>query len=526
MVVNARLTLILLIILAAMVVAEGTEYTRIVPAKDVLDNITAGRLVEYNHIIIKGDLNLGKLKLPITNIQSNGYEKKVSNVLETAKEVRSLIRITDSLIDGSVDFSNIIFKNQTDFDSTTFNSTAQFSRSAFNSDANFFASKFNSNASFFNSKFKRYAVFTKSAFNSDANFRGSTFNSDVYFITSKFNHSALFTSSTFNSDTYFRYSTFTSKAQFNEVTFNNDADFRGSTFNSDAYFITSKFNHSAFFNSAIFNSTADFGESVFNKGANFNDAQFQGFANFNISQFKEDAFFEKAIFEDKICLTRASYSKLYIRWNNIKKGLFYDDYAYLALIKNFKDLNYLEDSDNCYFQYRKDHRGQPWSCYPLEEPGRKFIDFLSEWAYGYGTRPENPFLGSVLLIGLFGLAWKRLGFNSDRNSVKIKNAFFGWSLSSTFSNEIAIPNFTLSKKINNLIRPKLQSFLIELEPFSFSAIVFLSGARFLIDAPEIPIMPERSKHLAKRVFNFERILGAIFTGLFLLAIGRTVIRTA
>jgi hypothetical protein len=127
---------------------------------------------------------------------------------------------------------------------------------------------------------------------------------------------------------------------------------------------------------------------------------------------------------------------------------------------------------------------------------------------------RNP---PLFLIGLFGFAWRHLGLRTDRKSER-GNAVIDMD---------TLSEFVLTEKNNDDSNwAKLQSIIIELEPFAFSATVFLSGTRFLIDTPEIPEVAERSKQLVKHIFTFERILGAIFTGLFLLAIGRTVIRAA
>lgn len=138
---------------------------------------------------------------------------------------------------------------------------------------------------------------------------------------------------------------------------------------------------------------------------------------------------------------------------------------------------------------------------------RRCLDFIAGLSFGYGTRPDYPFIWSLTLILLFGLAWRHLN----------KKDYDDYSFSDT----------TYSMKANDESSwPKFQSILAELEPFSFSAVVFLSGARFLIDAPEIPDMPRRSKQLAKYIFDLERILGAVFMSLFLYTISRTIIRAA
>ena len=59
---------------------------------------------------------------------------------------------------------------------------------------------------------------------------------------------------------------------------------------------------------------------------------------------------------------------------------------------------------------------------------------------------------------------------------------------------------------------------------SFSTTIFLSGTRLFIDPPAIPKIKGRSKSLVKNAFTFERILGALFSILFIMAIGGTTIR--
>lgn len=522
--------------------STGTLEERVIQASEVETIIRAGEAAEFDSYTIKGDLNLSGLT------------------------IEQPVHFNNTIFQDFVNFESTIFNGSTYFWWSQFNSDADFEYSEFNGEAGFMASKFNDSAYFGSSQFNDIADFGFSEFNDSAYF--GSFNSDAIFMMSQFNNTAYFRGSEFNGDAVFEgtqfngpvdskinsfadfkdlgdfiadfaYSEFNGKAifrdsQFNSsldfarAQFNSKADFKGSKFNSNANFAYSEFNGKAIFARSQFNSfadfsrtqfdnTTDFSESMFRKEIKFTDAKFGGFTSFDVSQFKEGAFFENATFEDKLALTRTSYDELHIRWNSIKKGLFYDDTAYLKLIKNFKDLGYFEDYDNCYFQYRKDRRGQPWSLHPLEEPARKFLDLLSEWSYGYGTRPVNPFVGSLLLIVLFGLAWRSIGFDKNRISVE-KNAIideyaFSYAVSPKTSN-------------NNTNWSKFQSILFALEPFGFSAAVFLSGTRFFIDPPEIPEMPEKSKHIGKRIFNLERILGAIFTGLFLIAVSRTVIRSA
>jgi len=50
---------------------------------------------------------------------------------------------------------------------------------------------------------------------------------------------------------------------------------------------------------------------------------------------------------------RPLYERAYIRWETVNNHLNYQGAAYLTLAKNFKNLDYFEDADACYYQYRR-----------------------------------------------------------------------------------------------------------------------------------------------------------------------------
>ena len=360
------------------------------------------------------------------------------------------------------EFDNCIIVGNLDLSALKIDEPVHFNNSRFQDSANFSSTIFNGNAYFLDSRFDIYVDFIDSAFNSDADFSGSTFNSD--------------------------------------------ADFRNSTFNSNAYFLGSEFNGDAYFGEAAFNDTADFVHSKFNvsdfiatkfnKEAQFNDAQFAGIANFDNSRFTGDALFENTIFQNTLSLTRTRYDKLFVRWYNIKGGLVYDDAAYMSLMKNFKDLGYFEDYDSCYFQYRRAHRSQPWPAVNAWEAGlRKIIDYPLEWFYGYGTKPLNAFLFSLGIIISFGGFWRALGLGGpkDRTKEGLKEGE-EW----------------LDGDITDIL--------------GFSVTVFLSGTKFFIDPPAIPKIEGHSRSLIKKAFVLERLLGALFSILFFIAVSGTIVR--
>ncbi|NLH21225.1 MAG: hypothetical protein GX463_03530, partial [Methanothrix sp.] len=282
------------------------------------------------------------------------------------------------------------------------------------------------------------------------------------------------------------------------VEFNGTTKFDGVKFNGDADFEGAEFNRGASFSSAEFNST-DFTKSQFDKEAHFEDADFIGKTSFENAHFKEDALFENASFEDELNLIRTRYSKLFIRWHSIEKGgLAYDDAAYMSLMKNFKELGYYEDYDGCYYAYRKAHRSEDWPSVPdWEEAIRKFIDYPLEWFYGYGTKPFHAFFWSLDIVLAFFLYWRWLGLGGPQDKTRegLKDGE-EW----------------LDGDLTDIL--------------GYSVTVFLSGTRFFIDPPALPRIEGRSRSWMKKAFILERVLGALFSVLFFIAISGTIVRAA
>jgi hypothetical protein len=289
-----------------------------------------------------------------------------------------------------------------------------------------------------------------------------------------------------NGKVHFSHTIFRNKANFDQATFNGTADFGGADFKDTAGFQNASFNISNFL------------AAQFNKEAQFDNALFSAKATFDNIRFKEDALFENAVFQDKLSLTRARYGKLFIRWHSIQGSLVYDDAAYMSLMKNFKDLGYYEDYDSCYFQYRKAHRAVPWPAVSgWEQFIRKAIDYPMEWFYGYGTKPFNAFFISLFIVIVFSIFWWHLGLGGpkDRTQESLEKG-----------------------------EEWLDGDLFDL--LSFSATVFLSGTRLLIDPPALPKIEGRSRSMIRKAFILERVLGALFSVMFFIAISGTIVRAS
>jgi hypothetical protein len=431
--------------------AGGISDVRIVPSSEVSAKIRTEGVADFSNCIIEGILNLSELNIA-----------------------------------GPIHFNNTIFKNQVNFNSTTFNGETYLLNATFNEGVSFKDSVFNG-----------FADFQRTKFNNEAIFTGAVFNSPVSFSDARFNGAAYFCRAVYNGKVHFMNTVFNVTSEFGSARFMNSAYFEGAIFKEDANIWIAVFNGYAVFADTKFNN-AYFVGTQFNKEAHFERAQFAGKASFSDVSFKEDALFDNADFNGKLSLTRARYNKLYIRWYNISGGLVYDDTAYMALMKNFKDLGYFEDYDSCYFQYRSAHRGQPWPAVSgWEQFMRKKIDYPLEWFYGYGTKPFNAFFFSLAIVLVFALFWWRVGLGGREDG----------TLTSLPAGEE-----WLDGDIADIL--------------AFSATVFLSGTRLFIDPPPLPRIEGRSRSMIKKAFILERVLGALFSVLFFIAISGTITRAS
>jgi hypothetical protein len=169
----------------------------VVLAIRIISKIERGEPVEYNNVIIKGDLDLGDVSL-----------SKDANKLSV---VNSRIRITNSKIEGTLNCSDIFF-----------NKSVNFSNTLFDEDISFWGAQFRENVNFSNAQFGRYADFADVQFWGDAIFLGGQFNRYTDFADVQFRGTSVFESAQFNGI-----------ANFRRVQFSGDADFRGAKFNED-----------------------------------------------------------------------------------------------------------------------------------------------------------------------------------------------------------------------------------------------------------------------------------------------------
>lgn len=227
------------------------ENLREVPVSEILAKIEKGEPVEYDCIMVKGDLDLTKLNLPKRHIDRTELEMDSFGLEEEIAIIASTIRITNSKIQGISDIAEASFDEIVDFS----------------------GSEFDGHASFQGSKFKD-GYFSESQFNEEALFDGSNFGF-ADFNGSKFNEIAEFQLSQFRGWLDFSGAEFTERVDFLRSQFKGRADFRGSKFRGLVSLNKSQFSDDAFFSNC-----------EFSKGIDISGAQFKG----DVLTFKHSRF--------------------------------------------------------------------------------------------------------------------------------------------------------------------------------------------------------------------------------------------
>ncbi len=455
-----------------------------VPASEILAKIERGEPVEYYGVIVEGDLDLSKVDLKETDLfirrvfEGGETVSLIDDKTQYFKLVESRINITNSEIQGDVRFDGVLLQKDVCFKYTNFTKNvsfleanfsccADFERAVFSDDANFRGAKFSdfsdfggaefsSNANYKHAVFNNIAVFGTAVFNGDANFGSAVF-SVVYanFSETVFNGAAYFWGAEFYGESDFRGAVFSGKgilglcadfmdtnfigpiAYFYRANFSGDSNFMGAVFSGDAIFLEANFGGKSNF-LADFGGDASFGRCKFSGDADFRGACFSDDVSFEDSSFDranlmlEDAReirilrLSNSTFENEstISLKGTDYDRLYVHWDQIKDGFVYNGEAYLTLIKNFRNIEYFEDADDCYYQYRRERQSmRSW----LEVA--KYTDILGWVTCGYGVRP-----GYTLVLGLFVVLvsavyyWRRDAIRrlkgDEDESAKFSDAFY------------------------------------------------------------------------------------------------------
>lgn len=332
---------------------QSDAHPREVQAREILAKIQDGEPVEYDHVVVRGDLDLSKSDLPERYVPRTTYEIDRLGLSETPKVINSSIRINDSAFDGFVDFSNAYFNATTidfsgsnfskyaDFHGATFIDYADFQQALFRDFADFQGTTFSGYADFDAAKFRGNAELSGAEFSGYASFIGAEFNGYAEFSDALFPGDAIFESVTFREDAYFGGTSFGGYASFNEAAFRGYVGFENALFSRYADFDAARFSEEVYFSGAEFNGFASFSDATFSKYAEFSAATFNGDVGFGGATFRGEVYFNEATFRG-----------YFFGWNDIKSTLTCDEATYLGLIQNFRNHSQFDDANDCCRIYR------------------------------------------------------------------------------------------------------------------------------------------------------------------------------
>ncbi|MCU0637383.1 MAG: pentapeptide repeat-containing protein [Methanothrix sp.] len=386
--------------------SEASGRDSIISAHELISEIRSGSHLNYSNMTIKGRIDLIQLDAPI----------------------RQSIRIINSRFLGPVRMEGITFAQGLDLRGCDFEDNVSFVRSRFLGEAKFSGARFlkqvdfsdtyfEETSSFISTRFSGDSSFSSAQFYGDAVFLAASFASDVDFDDAKFMRSGSFRSTAFEDVRFFE-TEFAGQATFLSAFFQGNATFAATRFQSDVVFRQSRFLQGSTFGLSSFAGLADFGGVEFSDTAFFGGVKFSDLAYFASAFFSRDLILEGARLysmqlddvsfaeKSRVNLNSTDFTKFVVRWSSIRDRMIYNGAAYLALVKNYKSLEWFDDADDCYYQYRKIGQDrEPWSW-------SKVSDIISWLSCGYGVRVSYTVFWCLFTILFFGVIfWAGKGMN-------------------------------------------------------------------------------------------------------------------
>ncbi len=388
---------LIIMALALLLICGSTgaqEPLQTIDAGEIIAKVHSGEPVDYQNISVEGYLDLSGL------------------------DIKQPIRIIDSQF-RAANFEGTTFQEPLDLHGSTFQENVSFMRARFLGDSNFEDTRFLGQADFRVSRFDGLVSFMMADFHEDASFANAEFNEeaiyalarfkkDVEFDFAQFLKLASFSSAEFSGGVSFANAILAGQSNFGYVLFRSDAIFAATNFGNNVIFRSSQFMDNVTFGLANFGGFADFAGTTFDEAAFFGVAKFTDSGYFVDAVFKKDLILEgariysmqldNAVFSDasRINLNDTDFGRFVVRWSILKERLIFNGAAYQALVRNYKNLEWFDDADDCYYQYRKITQDQePWGWI-------KFIDIVAWLTCGYGVRVSYSIFWCILTILFFG----------------------------------------------------------------------------------------------------------------------------
>lgn len=232
-----------------------------------------------------------------------------------------------------------------------------------------------------------FVSISNSVLSDSISFKNCYFMEEVTFLGSYFNKDIDFSKTIFSRRVSFAMAVFEIFVNFDSTAFYGFTDFFHSTFNR----------YTSFEWSAFRGEVAEFSLTTFNKRVSFRNCSFNSFADFWHTSFGDEADFSLAIFDWKVNLNPIEFKEIYISWKQLKGHLIYDPTSNFKLMKVFEEKRQLDDADGVYLFLKDQERMEK---HPLIRYPEYWFVYLT---CGYGRRPLNTFILSILIVILFAV---------------------------------------------------------------------------------------------------------------------------
>ncbi|MFN8348735.1 MAG: pentapeptide repeat-containing protein [Spirosomataceae bacterium] len=250
-----KLLLAIAVVIAPFISANAQKE---VAAKEIFNAIDKNRSVQYDGVIVTGDLDLTELSNRKNKNEGKGWE-----------EIKTMVEVP-------VVFRNCTFKG----DVIAYKHVEEGKNGrVFNLDINYGGKTYSAD-------FRENVVFENCTFNGGSEFKYSAFSKTANFSGSKFDHQANFKYAHFKKDAFFAGINFTEYANFKYADFSENAEFQNTRFRDNADFKYAEFHDKVNFTSGRFQRHADFKYADFNDGATFDKTDFEGGTDFKYSNGK------------------------------------------------------------------------------------------------------------------------------------------------------------------------------------------------------------------------------------------------
>ena len=228
-----------------------------VKASTIIEQINAGKAVQYKDAEIVGDLNFTSIKDTTVDEKSqrNRGRNKGSTLIYWS-HVKSPVSFINCVFKGDVlayvhdddenETYNTIFYKDVDFQGCDFQGKSAFKYVKFKTKANFKNTKYSHEALFKYTEFSTDVSFSNSHFNRDANFKYTEFPESADYAKTTFRRLANFKYAEFPEGVTFKDAVFKGEALFKYTKFHEPVNFDGTVFDGDVNFKYTKIDGKSF----------------------------------------------------------------------------------------------------------------------------------------------------------------------------------------------------------------------------------------------------------------------------------------